>query len=71
VDPQKKQPSLSEARIAWRGENEATKAYGMAVCLYHSVWENPLPDVELATLTLDSGDVDELDGPFCVAITLE
>ncbi|HXJ76473.1 MAG TPA: hypothetical protein VNM37_26685, partial [Candidatus Dormibacteraeota bacterium] len=71
VDPQKKQPSLREPRIAWRGENEATKAYGMSLCLYHSVWENLLPDVELATLTLDSGDEHELDGPFCVAITLE
>lgn len=66
-----RQPALSEGKVAWRGENPASKEYGMTICLYHSIWENPFPDLELATLTLDSGEAEELDGLFCVAITLE
>lgn len=61
----------SSATIAWRGENEAAKAYDMTLALYHAVWENPRKDTEIATITFDAGTKKFLAGPFVVAITLE
>ena len=63
--------TLTKATIAWTGENEASKAYGMALGLYHTAWENPLKDVEIATVTFDAGSKPFLAGPFVLAITLE
>jgi len=62
---------LADAAVAWTGENEATKAYGKALCLYHAVWENPRRDVEIATIGFDDGAKEFLAGPFIVGITLE
>jgi hypothetical protein len=62
---------LTKATVAWMGQNEASKAYGMELRLYHSRWENPLMDVEIATITFDAEPRDFLAGPFVLAITLE
>jgi hypothetical protein len=63
--------SPTNAVTAWTGQNEASKAYGMATSLYHTTWENPRKDTEIATITIDAGTKQYLSGPFVVAITLE
>jgi hypothetical protein len=63
--------SPTEAKVAWTGQNEAAKAYGMSLRLYHAVWENPRPEAEIATLTFDALPKQFTAGPFLVAITLE
>jgi len=64
-------PESTDAKVAWTGQNEAAKAYGMALRLFHAVWENPLKDTEVATITLEVTAKENLAGPFVVAITLE
>ena len=61
----------SEATVAWAGQNEAAKAYGMALRLYHAVWENPRKDAEIESITFEATVKQFLAGPFVVAITLE
>ena len=69
-DPRKPAPP-SEATVAWTGQNEAAKAYGMALRLYHAVWENPRKDAEIESITFEATVKQFLAGPFVVAITLE
>jgi hypothetical protein len=56
-------------RIAWEGSNAAAASEGHVLRLYHSRWENPWPDLELARIDF----ISELSGsaPFLIAITLE
>ena len=61
----------ADAQVAWEGENEAAKAFGMSLRLYHAVWENPRPNAEIATLSFDAGQKKYSSGPFVIAITLE
>jgi hypothetical protein len=63
--------ALKKAIVAWTGQNEASKAYDMAISLYRTVWENPLKDTVITTITFDAGAKKYLAGPFVVAITLE
>jgi hypothetical protein len=69
-DP-RKPASPTEARVAWTGQNEAARAYDMSLHLHHAVWENPLKDTEIATITFDALEKEFHAGPFVVAITLE
>lgn len=63
--------SLSHATVAWRGQNDASKAYGAVISLYHTVWENPRRESVINTITLDAGSKKYLAGPFILAITVE
>jgi hypothetical protein len=63
--------TLSHATVAWSGHNDASKAYGASVSLYHTVWENPRKESVIKTITLDAGNKKYLAGPFVLAITLE
>jgi hypothetical protein len=68
VDP--KHPfEPAEAKVAWTGLNEAAKAYGKALRLYRFTWDNPLKDVEVASISLFSHAT--LAAPFLIAITIE
>jgi len=69
--PSRQTAAPSMATVAWTGENEASKAYGQVTSLYHTIWENPSPNTEIATITFDAGTKTFLSGPFVVAITLE
>ena len=60
--------TLAQATIAWTGQNEASKAYDRQLCLYHTAWENPLKDVEIATIGITEPFS---TGSFVLAITLE
>jgi hypothetical protein len=59
----------SNARVAWTGSNDAVKAYGKSLRIYHAVWDNPLPDVEVLDIRLVSNM--SLAAPFLLAITLD
>jgi hypothetical protein len=61
----------AKAPVAWTGENQASKAFDRVTSLYHATWENPSPNVEIATIAFDAGSKPYLAGPFVVAITLE
>jgi len=56
---------LKQAAVAWEGVNSA----GNHVALFHRVWENPLPDVEIQSIYF----ISTMTGcaPFLVAITAE
>ena len=69
-DPRKPEPP-SSPRVAWSGQNEAAKAYGMAIRLFHAVWDNPRKDVEIKSISFDAVYKRTLAGPFVIAITLE
>jgi hypothetical protein len=59
----------SKAQVAWTGSNEAVKAYGKSLRIYHATWDNPFPDVEVRDIGLVSNM--SLAAPFLLAITLE
>ena len=59
----------TNATVAWVGGNQAAKAYGRSIRLYLATWENPRPDIEVATISFVVGPT--IDGPFLVAITVE
>ncbi|HTL55808.1 MAG TPA: hypothetical protein VL361_09020 [Candidatus Limnocylindrales bacterium] len=57
------------AHVAWEGFNEAVKAYGKSIRVYQMSWENPLPDVEVISISLVSHM--NLSAPFIIAITVD
>ena len=59
----------SDAKVVWTGQNEAAKAYGKALRLYQTTWENPLKDIEVASISLVSRMT--LSAPFVIAITVD
>ena len=60
---------LANGRIAWAGGNRAAAAYQAVVRVFHSTWENPRPDVEVASFDFVSRE--EISAPFLIAITVE
>jgi len=61
--------TLTGARTVWRGSNPATASMGLITHLIDYTWENPLPDVEIATVDFVSALIEA--GPFLVAMTVE
>jgi hypothetical protein len=57
------------AQVAWEGSNEAVKAYEKSLHLYHMNWDNPLPDVEVVSISLVS--CMNVSAPFVIAITID
>jgi beta-galactosidase len=59
-----------KVKVAWEGENEASKASGNGIRLYLTTWTNPNPSKKVESI-----DFARTDGtpaaPFCVAITAE
>jgi hypothetical protein len=59
-----------KVKVAWEGENEASKSLDNGIRLYLTTWKNPRPGVKVATI-----DFVKVGGtqaaPFCVAITAE
>lgn len=62
-------PVLTDADIAWTGENEAARKLGYNIQLYKYTANNPLPDEEIAALDFVSAMTES--GPFLVALTIE
>ena len=68
VDP-KRPLELTDAKVAWTGQNEAAEAYGKSLRLYRFTWENPLKEVEVASISFVSAA--SISAPFLIAITIE
>ena len=68
VDP-KHPVELTDAKVAWTGQNEAAEAYGKSLRLYRFTWENPLKEVGVASISFVSGA--STSAPFLIAITIE
>jgi len=63
-------PETGQAyRVAWYGANALARSRNIVQRLYHTVWENPRPDVPLTSLDLTSRGLTAT--PFIVAITVE
>ncbi|MBM3841415.1 MAG: DUF2092 domain-containing protein [Verrucomicrobia bacterium] len=68
--PQADEPTTPNGlAVAWQGANEATRPLNRVVRIYKSVWVNPLPEVEIASLDFVSAMTDS--APFLIAITDE
>jgi hypothetical protein len=59
----------SEAKVAWKGENEGATASGKKIRLYLSTWENPKPDKKVVKIDCSSTKQTPA-APFCVAMTV-
>lgn len=59
-----------KVKVAWEGENEASKTGNNGIRLYLTTWKNPNPGKKVVSI-----DFTRTDGtpasPFCVAITAE
>lgn len=60
---------VTNAKVAWEGENTYAQRNGVTIRLYSSSWENPHPQKKVATIDFQSAN--SLSGPFCVAVTAE
>lgn len=61
----------SKAVVVWKGENDASKEYGMKLRLYQSTWENPRPDQKIVKIDFIGRKDKTPCAPFCLGITLE
>jgi hypothetical protein len=59
-----------EAKVAWKGENEASMRVNKKIRLYRSTWENPKPELKVKTIDFTATKQTPA-APFCVAITAE
>jgi len=59
----------SSYRVAWTGANALARSTHVVQRLYHTVWDNPRPEMRLTSLDLISRGLTAT--PFIVAITVE
>jgi Tol biopolymer transport system component len=66
------EPGVTRGKVAWEGENEATKLTmgRRQIRLYLGTWDNPHPTKRVVSLDYVKGG-DMPAAPFCVAISLE
>ena len=55
--------------VAWTGQNGKSRELGAMIRLYKTTWENPSPDVQLASIDFISSG--KTSAPFLIAITVE
>lgn len=67
--PEQKAPTRS--KVAWEGENEASKGFEAKIKLYLTTWENPHPKKKVVSIDFVATAPDKAAAPFCVAITAE
>jgi hypothetical protein len=61
---------VSRGKMAWKGDNEATKSNQRHIRLFLTTWDNPHPGKSITSIDfVKVGDT--VTAPFCVAITLE
>jgi beta-galactosidase len=63
-------PANSRVKVAWSGENEASKRAGRKIYLYLTTWENPKPEKKVKTIDFSSTK-ETMCAPFCVGMTVE
>ena len=64
-------PAPTRGKVAWEGENEASKGFEAKIKLYTLTWENPKPEKKIATIDFVATKPEGPAAPFCVAITAE
>ncbi len=64
------EPAGDKVRVAWEGENEASKTIDNGVRLYLTTWENPHPAKRVKAIEFARVEGTQAS-PFCVAITAE
>jgi hypothetical protein len=57
-------------KVAWEGENEASKARNNGIRLYLSTWKNPRVSTRIASIDFVKA-ADCVAAPFCIAISAE
>lgn len=62
--------SETKEKVAWEGENEATKAQGKGIRLYLTTWKNPNPTKKVISIDFIR-NADTQASPLCIAITAE
>jgi len=62
--------SETKEKVAWEGENEATKPQGRGIRLYLTTWKNPNSGKKVTSIDFIR-NADTQASPFCVAITAE
>ena len=67
--PDQKAPT--KGKVAWEGENEASKGFDAKIKLYLMTWENPKPDKKVESIDFVATNPDQEAAPFCVAISAE
>jgi hypothetical protein len=60
---------LPEAVVAWRGANPRSRAEDRTIRLFKRTWENPFPDLEVASLDFVAENAET--HPFLIALTAE
>lgn len=61
----------SNSKIAWEGENEASKGFDAKIRLYAMTWENPHPAKEIVTIDFVATKPNGQCAPFLAAITAD
>jgi hypothetical protein len=62
--------SETSEKVAWEGENEATKPQGRGIRLYLTTWKNPNSSKKVTSIDFVR-NADTQASPLCVAITAE
>lgn len=65
------QAAPTKGKLAWEGENEASKGFDAKIKLYRMTWENPKADTKVESIDFVATKPDQAAAPFCVAITAE
>jgi hypothetical protein len=60
---------VTRGKVAWTGENDATKKRNKKLRLYLTTWENPKPAKRV--VRIDYLSKKTRSAPFCIAMTLE
>lgn len=61
----------SKGKVAWEGENEASKGFEAKIKLYLKTWENPKADKRVVSIDFVATNPEGPAAPFCVAMTVE
>ena len=61
--------SAKTATVVWTGSNPATEGSGASLRLFKRTYDNPKPDIEIATVDFISTQEDS--APFLIALTVE
>jgi hypothetical protein len=62
-------PGAGRGKVAWKGENEASKGFNATLQLFLMTWENPQPRKKVTGIDFLSTLTEA--APFCVAITAD
>lgn len=65
-DPEKE---ASHAALAWVGSNPVSRLHGTQIRLFHCIYDNPRPDLEVVSVSFASRET--AAAPFLVAMTVE